>query len=155
MVNEIQDFVAGAVPSHDVARQLATVLYVDVPPGPITDDASRQIQRHRGTIVNRDDGLFATFDGPARAIRCATTIAASVPARAGLHCGDCEITGDEVRGTAVTIARELARQAPIGQVLVTRTVRDLVFGSEISFTDHDHDEMDALPGDWKAYVVDT
>ena len=110
MVNAIQDFVEGAVPVHDVAPQLATVLCVDVPPGPFADDAARQIQRHRGTIVNRSDGLFATFDGPSRAIRCATTtVEACAPARAGLHCGDCEITGAEVRGIAVTIARQLAR----------------------------------------------
>jgi DNA-binding SARP family transcriptional activator/pimeloyl-ACP methyl ester carboxylesterase len=155
MVNEIQDFVVGAVPSHDVARQLATVLCVDVPPGPLADDATRQIRRHRGTIVNHCDGLFATFDGPARAIRCATRIVeAGAPARAGLHCAECEVTGEEVRGAAVSIAHHLARQAPAGHVVVTRTVRDLVFGSEITFADHG--EIDGLPGDWNAYlVVDT
>ena len=154
MVNEIQDFVADAVPFHDVARSLATVLCVDVPPGPYANDAARQIERHRGTIVNRADGLFSTFDGPARAIRCANTIvASSARARAGLHCGECEITGAEVRGTAVAVAQKLADEAPAGHVVVTRTVRDLVHGSQITFSDHVYGDVQGLPAEWSPYLV--
>ena len=76
MVNEIQDFVQGGVPSDRPARVLATVLCVDIPPGPAEQAAVRHVQRHRGQVVNGEDGVFATFDGPARAIRCAEAIIA-------------------------------------------------------------------------------
>jgi hypothetical protein len=110
MINDIQDFVAEAVPPHDVARSLATVVCVDVPPGSSAEDGAGQIQRDRGIIVNPADGLFGTFDGPARAIRCATAIVGgSSTMRAGLHCGECEIADVEVRGPAVSIAQQLAR----------------------------------------------
>ena len=139
LVNEIQDFVQSVVPGEQTARVLSTVLCVDVPFGQPADAAADLIKRHRGTLVNRDEGTLATFDGPTRAIRCGvqivTELASSGSVRAGLHCGECEIVGQDVRGVAVQIAREMTRIAPSGGVLVSQTVRDLVFGSEIEFED--------------------
>ena len=155
MVNEIQDFVQRPMLIEDTARVLATVLCVEAVPGPDRQDVVNQIQRHRGKVVNCDDGLFATFDGPARAIRCAVEIVTGTtgPARAGLHCGECEIVGPDIRGIAVALAQELARHAPDGHVVVTQTVRDLVFGSDITFTDHDCGAFAGLPGRWNSFLV--
>ena len=157
LVNEIQDFVQSVVPGEQTARVLSTVLCVDVPFGQPADAAADLIKRHRGTLVNRDEGTLATFDGPARAIRCGvqivTELASSGSVRAGLHCGECEIVGQDVRGVAVQIAREMTRIAPSGGVLVSQTVRDLVFGSEIEFEDRGCHALDRVPGPWKAFLV--
>jgi class 3 adenylate cyclase len=156
MVNEIQDFVQGTVPSDETARVLSTVLCVDTVSGAGEDEAVRQIRRHRGKLVNNDEaGVLATFDGPARAIRAATEIAGAATTgdalRAGLHCGECEVIGDEVRGIAVSIAAQLAGRAPAGRVLVSQTVRDLIVGSEIALDPHG--PLDGVPGDWSTFLV--
>jgi class 3 adenylate cyclase len=157
MVNEIQDFVEGTTPADDLRPALARVLCVDVPAGVTADEAIRRIQRYRGSVVSQDDGVLATFDGPARAIRCASEIVAhAAPAgrsRAGLHCGECEVGDGEIRGVAVSIARELARHAAPGDVEASQTVRDLVFGSEITLADSDGPALDSLPGRWTAFRV--
>jgi hypothetical protein len=157
MVNEIQDFVQAAVPSEPAARVLATVMFVDVPTGPPEEQAAQLVARHRGRVVNRDSGLLATFDGPARAIRCAQAIVAESrathPVRVGLHCGECELVANEIRGIAVTLAREIARTAQLGQVLLTQTVRDLIFGSDIALQAHDQPTFDDLPGQWSTFLV--
>ena len=140
MVNEIQDFVQRVAPSDQTDAGPGDGA---VPRSPPRSTGGRcgpsQIERHRGQLVNCDDGVFATFDGPARAIRCGvqivTELASSGSVRAGLHCGECEIVGQDVRGVAVQIRGEMTRIAPSGGVLVSQTVRDLVFGSEIEFED--------------------
>ena len=157
MVNEIQDFAQGAIPSDETTRVLSTVLCIDILPGPSAEEAVRQIKRHRGDVVdNGGGGVLATFDGPARAIRAASAIIGEISdgaPRAGLHCGECEVVGRDVRGVAVSIARELARQAPTGRVLVSRTVRDLIVGSGITLEAHESAALDGVPGDWKAFLV--
>lgn len=121
------------------------------------DDVARLVDRYRGTVVRRDDGLLATFDGPARAIRCAEEIVAQLSdgdtVRAGLHCGECELVGREVSGVAVQIARCVMGVAPPGRVVVSQTVRDLVFGSEITFADHGTHALGDSRGDWRTYLV--
>ena len=106
------------------------------------------IQRHRGQVVNGEDGVFATFDGPARAIRVAAAIIAEAaceqPCEAGLHCGECEVVGHDLRGVAVYIARQMAQLAPTGRVLVSQTIRDLIVGTEISLDEHGSQELDGV-----------
>ncbi len=157
MVNVIHDFVLGAVPNDRIERVLATVLVVDVTAEAAQDDVARLVDRYRGTVVRRDDGLLATFDGPARAIRCAEEIVAQLSdgdtVRAGLHCGECELVGREVSGVAVQIARCVMGVAPPGRVVVSQTVRDLVFGSEITFADHGTHALGDSRGDWRTYLV--
>jgi DNA-binding SARP family transcriptional activator/pimeloyl-ACP methyl ester carboxylesterase len=156
MVNEIEDFVAGAVPSA-AASTLTTVLCVDAPPGLPEHEVVRQIQRHRGRVVDCDEPVLASFDGPARAIRCATAIVADATptmVRAGLHSGECTIVGHDLRGIAVTIARQLAHHGPPGQVIVTQTIRDLTYGSDIELRAHDCGPIEGVPVGWKTFVVE-
>jgi class 3 adenylate cyclase len=121
----------------------------------------RQLARFRGNEVDTaGDGFFATFDGPARAIRCANAIVESVTSlgidiRAGVHTGECEIVDDKVRGIAVHIGARVAALAQPGEVLVSGTVKDLVAGSGIEFEPRGVRELKGL-GEWPLYsVVDT
>jgi class 3 adenylate cyclase len=157
MVNEIRDFVQHVAPRDESTRVLATVLDVDVPDGVETDAVTAAIAKHRGTVVRCDDGVLASFDGPARAIRCATSILTKanngLRVRAGLHSGECELMGAEIGGVAVQIARQLTKLAPPFGVVVSQTVRDLVVGSDIEFGDYGTHQMEGVPGDWHAYLV--
>jgi pimeloyl-ACP methyl ester carboxylesterase len=104
------------------------------------------------------DGFFARFDGPARAIRCACAIREAVTdlgleVRAGLHTGECEVVDGKVAGVAVSIGARVATQAESGEVLVSRTVRDLVAGSGIEFNDRGTHELKGIPGEWHLYAV--
>jgi DNA-binding SARP family transcriptional activator/pimeloyl-ACP methyl ester carboxylesterase/class 3 adenylate cyclase len=165
ITNEIQDFLTGTLPNHEISRVLATVMFVDVArprwSAASTSDgrASQVIDRFRGRAVRRaGDGVFATFDGPARAIRCASAIvgdlcAAGLDARAGLHSGECDAAGEQIGGVAVQIARGVADVARRGEVLVSQTVRDLVFGSTITFSDADSRPLRGVPGEWRVYAV--
>jgi class 3 adenylate cyclase len=104
------------------------------------------------------DGFFAAFDGPIRAIRCATTIGRSVldlglEVRAGLHTGECEIVGEKLSGLAVNIGARVTAQAQPGEVLVTSTVKDLVAGSGIGFQDRGLHELKGVPGEWRLYAA--
>ena len=163
IANEIQDFITGAAPTSEVNRVLATVLVVDVigddlQAAPI-DDVIATVERFRGTCVRREArGILVTFDGPARAIRCAIAVLDRLDShgrrgRAGLHCGECEMKGDEVGGVAVDIARGVASAANAGEVVASGTVRDLVFGSSITFTGPLSRHFDGVAGDWQVYVV--
>jgi DNA-binding winged helix-turn-helix (wHTH) protein/pimeloyl-ACP methyl ester carboxylesterase len=109
--------------------------------------ATREIERFRGQLVRRDDGmgpdLMATFDGPARAIRCASMIAEAArrlgwPIRLGAHTGECEVGDDRLSGLAVDVAAQVAANAMAGEVVVSRTVRDLVAGSGLKFRERDY-----------------
>ena len=119
----------------------------------------RELTRFRGEEKDTaGDGFFATFDGPARAIRCAQSVAEQVrdlglELRAGLHTGECELHDDKVAGIAVSIGARVAGLAQPGEVLVSSTVKDLVAGSGIDFRDRGEHELKGVPGAWKLYAV--
>jgi pimeloyl-ACP methyl ester carboxylesterase len=119
----------------------------------------RQLSRYRGVEMDTaGDGFFATFDGPARAIRCAREIVASVrplglEVRAGLHTGECEVNEGKVAGIAVSLGARVAAEAGPSEVLVSGTVRDLVAGSGLEFVDRGTRELKGVPGEWRLYAV--
>jgi len=117
------------------------------------------LARYRGREVDvAGDGFLATFDGPARAVRCARAIADAVKPleieiRAGVHTGEIELAGDDVRGIAVHIGARIAALASADEVLVSRTVKDLVAGSGLSFEDAGEHELKGVPDRWHLYRV--
>jgi class 3 adenylate cyclase len=119
----------------------------------------RELERFRGQEVDTaGDGFLVTFDGPARAVRCATSIRRVVgelglQVRAGVHTGECELDGDKVRGIAVHTGARVAALADPGEVLVSSTVKDLVAGSGLEFEDRGEHELKGVPGEWKLYAV--
>jgi class 3 adenylate cyclase len=119
----------------------------------------RALDRHRGReIKHTGDGFLATFDGPARAIRCAASITGAVEElglelRAGLHTGELEVMRDDLGGLAVHIAARVMGKADGGEVLVSSTVKDLVAGSGIDFEDRGTHELRGVPGDWRLFRV--
>jgi len=175
--DEIERFVRGAWGEREPDTVLATVLFTD-----IVDSTAKaaelgdrtwkelvgrhhvlvraQLDRFRGREVDTaGDGFFATFDGPARAIRCAGAIADGVrdlglQVRAGLHTGECELVGGKVGGIAVNIGARVAANAEPGEVLVSSTVKDLVAGSGIEFRDRGVAELKGVPGEWRLYSVE-
>ena len=160
---------------HD--RVLATILYTDIL-GPTSrlpelGDAGwkglmdryralvrRQLLRYRGRELDvSGDGLFASFDGPARGIRCAGAISDAarelgLAARAGLHTGECHLVDGKIGGIAVHIGARVAGEAKAGEVLVSGTVKDLVVGSGIEFEDRGMHELKGVPGEWHLFVVE-
>ncbi len=157
-------------------RVLATVLFTDLVgstarAAELGDRAWRKLlEQHHARIRQQlvhfrghehdtaGDGFFASFDGPARAIRCACAIRDSLgeldlDVRAGLHTGECELLDNKVAGIAVAIGARVAAQASPGEVLVSGTVKDLVAGSGIEFTDRGTAELKGVPGDWRLYAV--
>jgi class 3 adenylate cyclase len=115
-----------------------------------------EVTRFGGRLVKTTgDGVLATFDGPARAIRCASSLAKllPVPIRAGLHTGEVELRGDDVGGIAVHIGARVANLAGPGEVLVSRTVKDLVAGSGIVFADRGSHTLKGVPDEWQLYAV--
>jgi class 3 adenylate cyclase len=123
------------------------------------DLVRRQLVRFRGREVDTaGDGFFASFDGPARAIRCGCAIAETVPelgleVRVGLHTGECELFDGKVAGIAVHTGARVASLAKPGEVLVSSTVKDLVAGSGIAFEDRGTHELKGIPGEWRLYGV--
>ena len=119
----------------------------------------RQLARHRGVEVDTaGDGFFASFDGPARGIRCASAISRAVSdlgveVRAGLHTGECQLVDGKIGGIAVHIGARVAAHASAGEVLVSGTVKDLVAGSGITFTDRGVHSLKGVPGDWHLFAV--
>jgi class 3 adenylate cyclase len=178
VVREIERFVAAlpdAEPEPDTV--LATVLFTDIVDSTATaaelgdrrwrellerhhDTVRRELVRYRGREVDTaGDGFFATFDGPARAIRCACAVTQAVgdlgiEVRAGLHTGECELLDDKVAGIAVSIGARVAARAEPGEVLVSNTVKDLVAGSGIQFIDRGVAELKGVPGEWRLYGVE-
>jgi class 3 adenylate cyclase len=120
----------------------------------------RQLIRFRGREIDTaGDGFLASFDGPARAIRCACAIIDAVSGlgiqvRAGLHTGECELVDGKVAGIAVHTGARVATQAQPGEVLVSSTVKDLVAGSGLGFTDRGDRQLKGIPGQWRLYAVD-
>ena len=171
--DEIEEFITGHRPVRQPDRVLATVLFTDIVGSTDRarelgdrkwrelldrhDDLARvELDRHQGKLIKTTgDGLLATFDGPARAIRCASALrdALPVPIRAGLHTGEVELRGDDVGGIAVHIGARVAAVADAREVLVSRTVKDLVAGSGISFVDKGTFTLKGVPDEWQLYVV--
>lgn len=121
----------------------------------------RELARFRGREIDTaGDGVFATFDGPARAIRCASAAIEAVgrlgvEIRAGLHTGECEVIGDKVSGIAVHTAARVAGQAAANEIFVSSTVKDLVAGSGIRFRDAGSHLLKGVPGgDWRLFAVE-
>jgi class 3 adenylate cyclase len=173
----IEEFLTGAPAPVSVDRVLATVLFTDIVGS--TEKAAalgdhrwrslldnhhatirRNLARFRGhEVKSTGDGILATFDGPARGVRCACAIAEEIhplgiDVRAGLHTGECEIMGEDVGGIAVHIGARVASLAGAGEVLVSRTVRDLVAGSGLRFADRGSQTLKGVPGDWQIYAVE-
>jgi len=119
----------------------------------------RELGRFRGREIDTaGDGFLASFDGPARAIRCATAIVEGVrriglEVRAGLHCGECEVLGDKLSGIAVHVGARVAARAQPGEVLVSSTVKDLVAGAGIAFESLGAHALKGVPGEWALYRV--
>jgi len=171
--DEIEEFITGHRPVHEPDRVLATVLFTDIVGSTERarelgdrkwrdlldrhDELARlELDRHQGRLVKTTgDGLLATFDGPARAIRCASTLrqVLPVPIRAGLHTGEVELRGDDVGGIAVHIGARVAAVAGAGEVLVSRTVKDLVAGSGIVFADRGSHALKGVADEWQLYAV--
>ena len=125
------------------------------------DEALRnQVETYGGTVVKSlGDGYLATFDGPARAIRCGRSLiddagTLGIELRAGVHTGECELLGDDVGGMAVHIGARVAAKAAPGEVLVSSAVRDLVVGSRIEFEDRGTHELKGVPGNWTLLAAD-
>ena len=176
VVEEIAQFLTGQRPVSDVDRVLTTILFTDIVESTeraaaagdqrwrgmldAHDGAVReQLARFRGREINTTgDGFMASFDGPARAIRCAQAIAESVrelgiEIRAGIHTGECEVRGDDLAGLAVHIAARLGALAQPNQVLVSSTVKELVAGSELKFEDRGEHELKGVPDTWRVFAV--
>jgi class 3 adenylate cyclase len=157
-------------------RVLATVLFTDIVDstsqsaamgdqawGKVQDAHDQivraQLARFRGReIRTMGDGFLATFDGPARAVRCAQSITAAVrplgiEIRAGLHTGEIELVGDDISGLAVAIGARVGALAGASQILVSSTVRDLVVGSDINLEDRGLHSLKGVPGEWQLYEV--
>jgi len=177
LLDEVEEFLTGARHSGQPDRVLATVLFTDIVNA--TQHTSklgdrgwldllerhytilrRELARFRGREVDSaGDGVFATFDGPARAIECARVIvdgmrSLSVEIRAGLHTGECEVIGDKVGGIAVHIGARIMEHAQPNEILVSRTVVDLVAGSGIPFVDRGMHHLKGIPGEWRLFAAD-
>ncbi len=173
----IQEFLTGSRAPVAIDRVLSTVLFTDIVGS--TEKAAaigdrrwrdlldnhhatirRNLERFRGhEIKTTGDGILATFDGPARGVRCACAIAddikpLGIEVRAGLHTGECEMIGDDVGGIAVHIGARVASLAGPSEVLVSGTVKDLVAGSGLRFDDRGSRTLKGVPGQWHIYAVE-
>jgi class 3 adenylate cyclase len=176
ILGEIEEELTGSRHAPEPDRVLATVMFTDIV------DSTRhaagmgdarwrellarqerltraEVERHRGrTIKSTGDGVLATFNGPARAIRAARAIrdgssGLGLEVRAGLHTGECELVGDDVAGLAVHIGARVMALAGAGEVLTSSTVKDLVAGSGIDFGERGEHELRDVPGRWRLFSV--
>jgi class 3 adenylate cyclase len=177
VLDEIEEFVTGSRGVNDTDWMLTTVLFTDIVDSTqhaarlgdrrwhelIADHdqiVRRRISDYRGRAIrSTGDGVFAAFDGPARAIRCALAIIESVEPlsvelRAGLHTGECRVAGEDLDGVTVHIGARIASLASPREVLVSGTVRDLVVGSNISFRYSGIESLKGVPGEWRLFAVD-
>jgi class 3 adenylate cyclase len=177
IADTIEEFLTGSRAPVLVDRVLATVLFTDIVGS--TEKAAalgdrrwrdlldnhhatirRTLARFRGhEVKSTGDGILATFDGPARGVRCACAIAdeirpLGIEVRAGLHTGECEMMGEDVGGIAVHIGARVASLAGAGEVLVSSTVKDLVAGSGLRFGDRGSQSLKGVPGEWHTYAVE-
>jgi len=174
ILDEVEEFLVGSRGAAESERALATVLFTDIVSS--TEKAAalgdrgwrqllerhdaavrHQLALHRGREVKTmGDGFLATFDGPARAIRCATALQGEVAGlgievRAGIHTGEVELIGDDVGGMAVNIGARIGALADAGEVLVSSTVRELVVGSGLEFADRGVQTLKGAPGEWRLF----
>jgi pimeloyl-ACP methyl ester carboxylesterase len=172
----IEEFLTGQRPLPEPDRVLATLLFTDIVDSTVRavalgDRAWRELLEQHHQIVRSEldrwrgreldtagDGFFASFDGPARAVRCAAGVVARVrelglALRAGVHTGECERVEGSLRGVAVHIAARVAAQAAAGEVLVSSTVKDLVAGSGLEFDDRGTTVLKGIPGEWRIFAV--
>ena len=182
MQDEIERFLTdvwqtGGWEDAEPDRMLATVLFTDIVESTakaieVGDRHWRDLLERHNTLVRREllrfrgreidtagDGFFATFDGPARAIRCACAVVdgmreLGLTIRAGLHTGECEMADGKVAGIAVHTGARVVTQAAADEVLVSNTVKDLVAGSGIGFADRGTHELKGIPGEWRLFAVD-
>jgi hypothetical protein len=162
VLGEINRFVGHLHAGPEPDRVLATVLVIEADGTEEACDAVRaDVARFRGTeLALTTDTLVAMFDGPARAIRCASRLlemgrSVGRPARAGLHTGEQELGGDPLDGIPISIARTLKDRAEPGEVLVSSTVRDLVAGSGLAFTEREQEPLrvEGVPGEWRIHAL--
>jgi pimeloyl-ACP methyl ester carboxylesterase/DNA-binding winged helix-turn-helix (wHTH) protein len=170
VVAEIREFVDGLQYGGGIDRVLATVLnirLVDIESFRQDPDLAartrefirRKLDLYRGREVQYDDGqVLATFDGPARAIRCAASIVESadgqeIAVKTGLHTGECDVVGDRYSGFAVELAKLIAAESEPGNILVSRTVKDLVAGSGLEFAEFGTRQFDIADGEWRLFEV--
>jgi class 3 adenylate cyclase len=174
ILDEVEEFVTGHRQAAEPDRVLATVLFVDIAgsterAAALGDGAWRvlldafyskvrgALGRYRGREINTaGDGFLATFDGPARAVRCASAIGDAVrpldlKVRCGLHTGECEFVANDIVGIAVHIGARVAALAAPGEVLVSQTVRDLVAGSGLTFEEHGTHVLKGVPDEWRLF----
>jgi pimeloyl-ACP methyl ester carboxylesterase len=176
IADEIEEFITGTPHHLEPDRVLATVMFTDIVRS--TERAAelgdarwrellgnyyvvlrKELTAFRGREVNTaGDGLLATFDGPARAIRCAGSVRErmrplGLQVRTGLHTGECELIGDDIGGIAVHIAARVAASAEPDEVMVSSTVKDLVAGSGLQFADRGAHNLKGVPGEWRLFAV--
>ena len=177
IADDIEEFLTGARHAATPDRVLSTVLFTDIVgsterAAELGDAQWRAVLERHGEVTRAElgrfggkevkstgDGFLATFDGPAAAIRCAEAIRGAVhqlgiEIRMGIHTGECEVIGEDVGGMAVHIASRVNGLAAPGEVLVSRTVRDLVVGSGIAFEERGIVELLGVPGTWQLLAVD-
>jgi pimeloyl-ACP methyl ester carboxylesterase len=173
----VEAWQTGAWDETEPERMLATVLFTDIVDSTtktieLGDRGWREVLERHNALVRREllryrgrevdsagDGFLATFDGPARAIRCASAIVDGVrefglTVRAGLHTGECEVADGKVAGIAVHTGARVAAQASAGEVLVSSTVKDLVAGSGITFDERGTYELKGIPGEWRLFALE-
>lgn len=178
VIDEIERFVAGEEAPAIPDSVLATIMFTDIVGSTerataLGDRAWRDLLARHHALIRRElgrfrgkerdtagDGFFATFDGPARAIRAAQTIVGGVKelgleTRIGIHVGECELHEDKVAGLAVNIGARVAANADANEILVSQTVRDLVAGSGIAFADRGAHELKGIPGSWQLFAADS
>lgn len=176
LLDEVEEFLTGVRPAAATDRVLVTILFTDIVAS--SEQAARlgderwrqlldahdavvrsQLARFRGREVNTTgDGFLATFDSPARAIRCAVEVAAAlrrlgIEIRAGVHTGEVELRAADIGGVSVHLAARVLSVARPGEVLVSRTVTDLVAGSGITFEDRGEHELKGIPGRWPLFAA--
>ena len=176
LLDEVEEFLVGSRRGSEPERALATVLFTDIVgsterAAALGDRAWRQLLERHDAAVRRQldlyrgrevktmgDGFLATFDGPARAIRCARALQEEIArlgleVRAGIHTGEVELIGDDVGGMAVNIGARIGALAGSGEVLVSSTVRELVVGSGLEFADRGIKTLKGAPGEWRLFAV--
>ncbi len=176
VTDRVEEFLTGVRRDPDPRRVLATVLFTDIV-GSTERAAELGDARWRGVLDAHDsitraqlgryngrevkmtgDGILATFDGPARAIRCARDLvdalrSAGIDIRSGIHTGECELRNGDMGGVAVHIGARVMAMAGAGEVLVSRTVKDLTVGSDIEFEDRGTHVLKGVPGEWQVHAV--
>jgi class 3 adenylate cyclase len=174
ILDEIEEFLTGMRHAGESDRVLATVMSVRIidPQTQALEISNweefiersgvyvrRQIQLFKGREMSFDEhGLLAIFDGPARAIRCAVAIGDSarrlnIRVKTGLHTGECEVLGEQYGGVAVELAQKIAAEAEPGEILASRTVKDLVAGSGLGFAERGVKSFPEIGGEWRIFTV--